>query len=75
MEFVNVKQSPETRRAKYQICRSFGKNSYWSIVMRDWHWQTIYRHLTSLNILENTPENEQFFNELKLNYPENPLNL
>lgn len=42
---VNLNQSPEERRAKYVFLRRHGKNTAWSVAMRDWRWSKIYRCL------------------------------
>ena len=42
---VNLKQTPEERREKYWLCRSFGLNSYQAMRRRDWRLSKIERAL------------------------------
>jgi hypothetical protein len=40
-KFVNLLQSPEERRDKYNYCRFFGLPYYVAMRLRDWHWTKI----------------------------------
>lgn len=43
--FPNAHQTPEERRAKYNLIKSFGLNSNYAQQMRDWNIATIEGHL------------------------------
>lgn len=53
---VNLYQTPEERRAKYNLVRSFGINSYWAMGMRDWRLTSIEKRLRAWHYL---PDNER----------------
>jgi len=40
---VNLHQTPEQRREKYDFVRGLGLSSYHAKKMRDWRWSKLYR--------------------------------
>ena len=40
-KFVNLCQTPEERRDKYNYCRFFGLDYIQATRMRDWHWTKV----------------------------------
>jgi len=46
-KYVNLHQTKEERREKYNYCRAMGFNTSWSRGMRDWRWKQIQRRVSA----------------------------
>jgi hypothetical protein len=56
-QLVNLWQTPEERREKYQFCRAAGANSYEAMRMKDWRWEYIHE------FFQNVADTEKLFKE------------
>ena len=54
-KFVNLCQTPEERRDKYNYCRFFGLDYIHATRMRDWHWPKINAYIYYFSHPEQLP--------------------